>query len=191
MSRTGRRPGAPGTRDAILVATRRRFATRGYEATSLRSIASEAGVDPALLIHYFKTKQGLFLAAMEPPFPPLVLSGDLRSLSRREAAEMLVRRYLAAVDSDEGRNAILALVRSAVSNEQAATLLRESHANELARSVRELTRDGDGEMKAALVAAQLIGIAMLRHVVGVDRLARGDPEKIVATAAPMIEACFH
>ena len=67
MSRTGRRPGTPDTRDAILAVARRRFATRGYEATSLRGIAADAKVDPALLIHYFGTKEGLFTAATGLP----------------------------------------------------------------------------------------------------------------------------
>jgi AcrR family transcriptional regulator len=157
----------------------------------LRSIASEAGVDPALLIHYFKTKKGLFLAAMGLPAPHLVPSGGLGSLSRREAADLLVRRYLAAVDSDEGRNAILALVRSAASNEQAATLLREFYTNEVLRSVRELAGNDDKEMKATIVASQLIGIAVLRHIVRVDRLARAIPEEVVAAVAPVIELCLR
>ena len=71
MSRTGRRPGTPDTRETILTVARRRFATRGYDATSVRAIATEAEVDPALVIHYFGTKEALFIAAagLPPAFP--------------------------------------------------------------------------------------------------------------------------
>jgi hypothetical protein len=76
MNRTGRRPGTPDTRDAILAAARRRFATRGYDATSVRAIATEAEVDPALVIHYFGTKEALFTTAagLPPAFPMLIAS---------------------------------------------------------------------------------------------------------------------
>ena len=80
MNRTGRRPGTPDTRDAILAVARRRFATRGYDATSLRGIAAEAKVDPALLIHYFGTKEGLFVAATGLPAGLPELFGSLAAL---------------------------------------------------------------------------------------------------------------
>lgn len=118
MTRTGRRAGNLDTRVAILAVARRRFGARGYDATSLRSIAAEAHVDPALLIHYFSTKEGLFAAVIGLGQPPSELLGDLASLPLREAAERVVRVYLEMVDSDESRNAILSLVRSAVSNEK-------------------------------------------------------------------------
>ena len=94
MSRTGRRPGTPDTREAILAVARRRFATRGYEATSLRGIAADAKVDPALLIHYFGTKEGLFAAATGLPVRLSDLFAGLDGASPRESAEALVRGYL-------------------------------------------------------------------------------------------------
>ena len=125
MSRTGRRPGAPDTRDAILAVARRRFASRGYDATSVRDIAAAANVDPALVIHYFGTKEGLFVAATGLPDGLPVLLESLAVLPLHEFAPALVRAYLQLIDSDGSRNAILALVRSAVSNDKAAATLRE------------------------------------------------------------------
>lgn len=188
MSRTGRRPGTSDTKESILAVARRKFATRGYEATSLRSIAAEAAVDPALLIHYFSTKEGLFVAAMGWPSRPSELLGDLGALPLDDAAKRLVRVYLGLVDSDDSRNAVLSLVRSAVSNETAAAMLREFLTTEFVHVVAAFSVRPDARTRASLVAAQLIGIAMLRHVVKVEALARSDPEAIVALVAPVIES---
>jgi AcrR family transcriptional regulator len=187
MSRTGRRPGAPDTRDAILAVARRRFATRGYDATSLRSIATDARVDPALLIHYFGTKEGLFAEATGLPAGVSALLSGMGGASLPETIEALVRGYLQLVDSDRSRNAILALVRSAVSQERAAAMLREFLTAELLTGIAALTSLPNAPLRASLVAAQLVGIAMLRHVVRVGPVARATPDEIVTLVAPVIE----
>jgi len=187
MTRTGRRPGTPDTRDAILAVARRRFATRGYDATSLRSIAADARVDPALLIHYFGTKEDLFTEATGLPIRVSELLAGMGGASLPETIEALVRGYLLLVDSDQSRNAILALVRSAVSHEQAAAMLREFLTAELLTSIAALTSLSNAPLRASLVAAQLVGIAMLRHVVRVGPVARATPDEIVALVAPVIE----
>jgi AcrR family transcriptional regulator len=187
VSRTGRRAGTPDTREAILTVARRRFATRGYDATSLRGIATEAGVDPALVIHYFGTKDGLFVAATGLPAGLSALFGSLAALPEADRIPALVRGYLQVVDSDKSRNAILALVRSAVSNDKAATMMREFLTAELLPVVARLTGRQDASLRASLVAAQLIGIAMLRHVIRVGPLARASPDDIVALVTPAID----
>ena len=111
MSRTGRRPGTPDTRETILTAARRRFATRGYDATSVRAIATAAEVDPALVIHYFGTKEALFIAAAGLPAGISGLFGTLAALPDQDFGRTLVRSYLKLVDRDDSRNGILALVR--------------------------------------------------------------------------------
>jgi AcrR family transcriptional regulator len=187
MTRTGRRPGTSDTRDQILAVARRRFATRGYDATSLRGIATDAKVDPALLIHYFGTKEGLFTAATGLPTGLSELFGGQQGQTLRDFAESLVRSYLGFVDSDQSRNAILALVRSAVSNEKAAGMLREFLAAELLPVIASRTGHENAPLRAGLVAAQLMGVAMLRHVVRLDPVARATPDEIVALVAPVIE----
>lgn len=187
MSRTGRRRGAPGTRDTIQAVARRRFAERGYDATSLRSIATEANVDPALVIHYFGSKDGLFTAATGmPAYIPELFAG-LAGLPRHEAVAALVRGYLQVVDSDSSRNSIIALVRSAVSNDRAASMLREFLTAELLPVIAGLTGRPDARLRASLIVAQLIGIAMARHVLRVEPLARATPDEIVGLACPVIE----
>lgn len=187
MSRTGRRPGTPDTRDAILAIARRGFAVRGYDATSLRDIAAEAKVDPALIIHYFGTKEGLFGAATGLPDGLSGLLEDLAVLPLRDFTQALVRAYLELIDSDGSRNAILALVRSAVSNENAAAMLREFLTADLLPVIGRLTRHPDAPLRASLVAAQLIGIATQRHVIRLEPLVRASPDEIVALVAPAIE----
>jgi len=187
MTRTGRRPGTSDTRDQILAVARRRFATRGYDATSLRGIATDAKVDPALLIHYFGTKEGLFTAATGLPTGLSELFAGQQGQTLRDFAESLARSYLRFVDSDQSRNAILALVRSAVSNEKAAAMLREFLAAELLPVIASRTGHENAPLRAGLVAAQLMGVAMLRHVVRLDPVARATPDEIVALVAPVIE----
>ncbi len=187
MSRTGRRPGAPDTRDAILTVARRRFALRGFDATSVRDIATVANVDPALVIHYFGTKEGLFVAATGLPDGLSALFEDLAVLPLHDFARALVRAYLQLVDSDGSRNAILALVRSAVSNDKAAAMLREFLAGQLLPVIARLTPHPDAQLRAALVTAQLIGIATQRHVIRLEPLVKATPDEIVALAAPAIE----
>ena len=187
MSRTGRRPGTTDTRNVILAVARRRFATRGYDATSLRGIATEAKVDPALVIHYFGTKEGLFVAATGLPAGLSELFGNLTALPLHDGVQTLVRSYLQFVDSDKSRNAILALVRSAVSNDKAAAMLREFMTAELLPVIAGLTRHPDADLRASLVAAHLIGIATQRHVIRVEPLARASPDDIVALVTPAIE----
>jgi AcrR family transcriptional regulator len=187
MTRTGRRPGTSDTRDQILAVARRRFATRGYDATSLRGIATDAKVDPALLIHYFGTKEGLFTAATGLPTGLSEVFAGQEGQTLRDFAESLTRSYLRFVDSDQSRNAILALVRSAVSNEKAAAMLREFLAAELLPVIASRTGHENAPVRAGLVAAQLMGVAMLRHVVRLDPVARATADEIVALVAPVIE----
>ena len=187
MSRTGRRPGTPDTRDAILRVARRRFATRGYDATSLRGIATEAKVDPALVIHYFGTKEALFIAATGLPAGLPELLAGLAALPLHDRVRALVLGYLQLVDSDQSRNAFLALVRSAVSNEKAATMLREFLTSELLPVIGRPTGYPDRQLRASLVAAQLVGIATQRHDLLGRRRGEGLEPDDVPLVAPAIE----
>jgi AcrR family transcriptional regulator len=186
VSPAGRRPGIPATREAILKVARRGFATRGYDATSVRLIAAEADVDPALVIHYFGTKDNLFVAATGLPASLPDAIASLAGIPVTDFPAALVRAYLELVDSDDSRNAILALVRSAVSHERAAAMLREFLTAQLLPVIARLTQRDDARLRASLVAAQLIGIAMLRHVIRIEPLATATTDDIAALAAPAI-----
>lgn len=153
----------------------------------MRGVAAQAKVDPALLIHYFGSKEGLFVASMGLPFKPSELFAGLDEMTVAEASAAIARLFVQMADSDESRNAILALLRSAVSNEMAAAMFREFVSEELLTIISKLTDRDDARIRASLVAAQLVGIAMMRHIVKVDALADATQEEIVALVAPIIE----
>ncbi|MGC9667389.1 TetR family transcriptional regulator [Planosporangium sp. 12N6] len=188
MPRTGRRPGNSDTREAILTAARQAFAERGYDKASIRQIATSAGVDPALVHHYFGAKEQLFLAAMEAPIDPAraieeVIAGGLDGVGER-----LVRMFLTVWDSPAGAPAA-ALVRSAVSHDWSARMLREFITSQiLRRVVGGLHLDPkEGPLRATLVASQLMGLIMARYIVKVEPIASAPRETLVANIAPTIQ----
>ncbi|MEV6692927.1 TetR family transcriptional regulator [Micromonospora sp. NPDC051196] len=186
--RTGRRPGNPATREAILEAARAVFGQRGYDGSTIRAIASAADVDPALVHHYFGSKEQLFLAAMQAPADPrkllpMVLTGDRAGLGER-----LVRTFLSVWDSPAG-TAGIALLRSAVSNEWTARLLREFLTVHVLRRIFDHLDVDPVEvpLRGSLVASQLIGLAVMRHVVRLEPIASADPDALVTPIAPTIQ----
>ena len=125
MARTGRRPGLSGTREAILDAARRAFAEHGYQRATIRGVAELAGVDPALVHHYFGTKQGLFVAAVQLPVNPVEQLSALLADDPELVGQRMIGVFLSVWDLAANNSPLLALVRSAVSDEQAAAMLRE------------------------------------------------------------------
>ena len=140
-----------------------------------------------MLIHYFVTKEGLFVAAVGLPEPLPEVFSDVVLLPAKQAADLLVRRYLEIVDSEQSRNTILALVRSAVSSDKAASMLRGFLSDALLDVIEQRhPGNGDVRLRASLIAAQLVGIAMLRHVLRLPPLDQASPDEIVRLVAPAI-----
>ncbi|MCF6744147.1 TetR/AcrR family transcriptional regulator [Blastococcus sp. KM273128] len=184
----GRRPGRPDTREAVLAAARAAFAERGFDGASIRAIATAAGVDPALVHHYFGSKDQLFLAAIEAPANPAEFLPEVLAGGRDELGANVVRMLLRVWDGP-ARPAGLALVRSAVSNEWTAKLLREFLVSQVLRRV-VATLDATPEertARGALVASQLIGVVMARYVLRVEPLATATPEELVAAVGPTVQ----
>jgi AcrR family transcriptional regulator len=187
MPRTGRRPGTSGTREAILEAARGTFAQVGYDRATIRDIAGGAGVDPALVHHYFGNKERLFVAAMELPLEPERILAAVTGGDPQRTGERIASLLLLLWDNTETRNPLLALVRSAVSNEQAARMLREFVAAAIfTRVARELGM-ADAPLRASLVASQIIGLAIGRYVVRIEPLASTPRETLIAAVAPTIQ----
>jgi AcrR family transcriptional regulator len=187
MPRTGRRPGRSGTRAAIVEAARGAFAQVGYDRVTIRRVAAAAGVDPALVHHYFGDKQGLFVAAMELPFDPDAMLAAVLDGDPERAGERIASLLLLLWDNSETRNPLLALVRSAVSNEQAARMLREYLAATLFTRVAKELGMPDAPLRASLVASQIIGLAIGRYVVRVEPLASAPRETLVPALAGTIQ----
>jgi AcrR family transcriptional regulator len=188
MARTGRRPGNSGTREAILDAARRAFAERGYQQATIREVAGLAGVDPALVHHYFGTKQDLFVAAVEFPVNPFEAFVALVSEEGLETlGERLLGLFLSVWDQTEQHSPMLALIRSAVSEERAAAMLREFITEEiLGRIARELGTP-DARLRTNLVASQLIGLIMARYVIRIEPLASTPAPVLVAAIGPNLQ----
>lgn len=188
VRRSGRRPGNQDTRTSILDAARQVFAERGFDKASVRAIATEAKVDPALVHHYFGTKEKLFLASMNMPLNPAELVPQALAGPRDEAGVRLVRMFLHVWDSPAGTAAV-ALLRSAMSNEWTARLMREFVITQvLRRAIKELGLDDEtASLRAALVATQLGGLAVVRYVIKVEPLASADPETLVEAIGPNVQ----
>ncbi|MEU4644005.1 TetR family transcriptional regulator [Micromonospora sp. NPDC023814] len=186
--RTGRRPGNPDTREGILGAARAAFAERGFDGASIRAIAAAAQVDPALVHHYFGSKDQLFLAAMHAPVDPGELLPKVLAGDREGLGERLVRTFLGVWDSPAGIAGV-ALLRSAVSNEWTARLLREFLVSQVLRKVLDQLDADPAELplRGSLVASQMIGLAMMRHVVRLEPVASAAPETLVAAVGPTVQ----
>ncbi|MFF3930943.1 TetR/AcrR family transcriptional regulator [Streptomyces hirsutus] len=176
------------TRDRILDAAREEFSERGYDKTSVRGIAKSAGVDSALVHHYFGTKEQVFEAAVEVAFAP-VLKGRQAVLDAplEEVGERMTRMILGLWENPVTRTPLLAIIRSAVNNETAAGVFRRLVAGQLLRRVAGRLDLPDAELRAELAAAQLVGIAMVRYVIKVEPLASADVEQIVERVAPVVQ----
>lgn len=185
--RSGRRPGTSGTRDAIADAARRLFADRGYDRTSLRAVAGAAGVDQALVSHYYGSKQELFVAVVELPFEPELVLPRLVGGDRATVGLRLAQFLLATLESTEGRSRITSLVRAAASEPEAARMVRELVTNRIFKPLTDALVVDDAPLRATLVGSQVIGLTMARYVVRVEPLASADPDTVIAAIAPTLQ----
>ncbi|GAA3893842.1 TetR family transcriptional regulator [Streptomyces lacrimifluminis] len=180
---------APAARDRILAAAREEFAERGYDKTSVRGIAKAAEVDPALVHHYFGTKEQVFEASIAGAMGPLLEApGSIVEGPLDDVGERLARFFFGIWETPATRKALLAIVRSAMNNEAAAGVFRRIVSTQVLRRIAGRLDLPDAELRAELAAAQLVGIVMLRYVIKVEPLASADPEQIIGRVAPVIQA---
>lgn len=170
-----------------MAAARTEFASRGYDGATIRGIAGAAGVDPALVHHYFGNKSKLFAAALEFPFDPEVLFAHVLAEGIDGAGERLLRSVFAAWDNASSRAPMLAVIRTATTSEAGAAMLREFlDRNILQRISSELSPDRAG-LRAGLVASQMAGLLMARYVISLPALATAPAEEIIAAVAPNLQ----
>ena len=187
--RRGRRPGTNGTRQAILDAARARFAKDGYALTTIRGIAADAGVDAALVMRFFGSKDELFAAVMS--ITPHAVSriaaafdGPADSLGER-----LTRAYLEVWEGEpQDSEALLAALRRAIASEQAAAQLREFVQARLMKSISpQLGDDPDMLARLALASSMLIGVIVGRRIIQIPSLASEEAEFLIARLAPAVQ----
>ncbi|WP_330331117.1 TetR family transcriptional regulator [Streptomyces sp. NBC_00536] len=177
----------PGTQERIRLAARSEFAERGYDKTSVRGIAKAAGVDPALIHHYFGTKDDLFAAAIEMTMEPALVVPAVLGDGPDGIGERLARYFLGIWENPVSRAPMLAVIRSALTHEAAAKVLRRLILRRVLERVAADLNVPDPTFRAELAASHMVGIALLRYVVQVEPLASADPEDIITLVAPTLQ----
>ena len=186
-ARTGRRPGGEDTRGRILAAARTEFGERGFDGTTIRGVAAAASVDPALVHHYFGSKQRLFVAAMEIPvdFDAAVVS--VVAGPKEQIGERFVAYVLHVWEVPAMRALMLGLVRSASADEVAAAMLRHVLAEGPFIALARAIDHPDAQFRATLVGAQIVGLAMARYVVRVEPIASADIDTVARAVGPTVQ----
>ncbi|HEU0288644.1 MAG TPA: TetR family transcriptional regulator [Nocardioidaceae bacterium] len=183
----GRRPGSPDTRGEIVEAARREFGAHGYDRTSMRAVARAAGVDPALIHHYFESKEDLLLSAMEVPFDPREVLGAVVDGPQDRIGERLVRAVLGQWDDPQRQRRLLTIVRTAIASEAASHLLRDGLLRMILDQIAAIPGIDDARRRGNLVASQLVGLLMTRYVVGIEPLASMPADEVVARIGPTVQ----
>lgn len=186
--RRGPRPGAGArTRAEIAAAARAEFAERGFGGATIRAIAARAGVDPALVHHYFGTKMDLFREVLALSVDPAgtVLPGMLAG-PRDRAGERIARTFLTAYEDPAFRDPMLALLRSVTTDPELAALAGSLMQDALLPAVAELAVGPDPQRRVALIMGQLMGTVLGRHVIGLAAL-QGPVEDLVAVLGPVLQ----
>lgn len=186
-ARSGRRPGQSGTRESILAAARERFANTGFDKTSIRAVAADAGVDPALVHHYFGTKQQLFAAVVELPVDPEVVLRQVDAVPLDRLGETIVAAVVGLWDSPAGTGAV-ALVRSMVANGD-TSLARDFLLSVVLERVRRriATDTDDGRLRVALAASQMAGLVITRKILDLRPVSGLPLPQVVAAVGPTVQ----
>lgn len=187
MARTGRRPGNVDTRQLILDAASAQFAELGYDGVSLRAVARAAGVDPALVHHYFDGKSGLFADVMQLPVDPAAMILVLLDGDPQELGERIVRLFLSLWDSPETGPRMAAAIRGALSSEEGSARLGAFFVREVMQRVAGQLGVDRPLLRAALTGSQLVGLAVMRYLIRAEPLVAASTEQIVAAMAPTLQ----
>jgi AcrR family transcriptional regulator len=184
--RPGRRPGDNRTRAAILAAARTQFAELGYDAASVRGIARAADVDPALVLHYYGSKAGLFKEALAFPFEAAEVVARIVNGPRSQLGRRLVQFFLSIWDDPARREHLMGMLRAATTSREAADLLREGLGERVLRPVGEHLGP-DGPLRMSLCAAHLVGLGITRYIVFIEPLASLPPDAVADLVAPAMQ----
>ncbi|MBS9373213.1 TetR/AcrR family transcriptional regulator [Rhodococcus sp. B50] len=185
--RPGRRPGNSGARDEILASARELFAAEGFDKTTVRAIAARAGVDPALVHHYFGTKLQLFTASIALPVDPRDVLAPVYAAPSRELGRTLATALLGVWDSPH-RDAAVAMFRAQITGGDSGLIRSFLLEVALAPLLERIDRPvGTGRLRAELVATQMTGIMLVRYIIGLEPLASMPSEQLVEIVAPTIQ----
>jgi AcrR family transcriptional regulator len=184
----GRRPGQTQTRADILAAARSQFGQRGYTGATIRGIAAEAGVNPALVHHFFGTKEQVFVAALNVPINPTVLVDLITKGPRAQIGERVLRMFLSLWHDPTTNQTFQALVRSVAGSPEVASLLRQFM--ETTVLTRVATALDIPTLRLTGAAAQMMGLAMVRYILAAEPLASATDDEVVELVAPVLQHYF-
>ena len=172
----------------ILAAARSSFAARGFTGTTLRGIAGAAGVDPALIHHYFESKRSLFLATVQLPIDPPALVAEVMHGDRGTLGPRLVAKILQTWDSEQ-RPSLVAVARTALGDPQMSRPLQEFFSLEvIGEAFGDLDPDPEeSRRRAGLVASTIIGLLVGRYVLELPALLDQRTEDLVAAIGPVLQ----
>ncbi|GAA5119738.1 TetR family transcriptional regulator [Pseudonocardia adelaidensis] len=162
------------------------FAERGYDGATVRAIAERAGVDPAMVNHWFGGKEPLFVAALDLPADPAAIIGEALPGDPEHLAERVIARLLQVWDETGGAQ-LATLLQSIAGHEVAASLLREFIGRVLVGKVLSTVAPDRPELRASLAGSQMFGLAFVRYVLKVEPLASADHATIIAAVAPNLQ----
>jgi AcrR family transcriptional regulator len=191
MARSGRRPGDTNTRGTILAAAQSEFAARGYDRATIRGIAAGARVDPALVLHYFGTKEDLFAASVDLPIRPSELAETVMAGGVESAGRNITTVFFTAWEDPRTRAPLLAMLRGAFGTERGADLLREFFGTAMLGRVAGQIPGPDAELRVGLAVSHLIGVAVLRYVLGFPSLSDVPAPQLIEAISPQIQAYFE
>jgi AcrR family transcriptional regulator len=174
-------------RDAILAAARAVFGELGYDAATIRGVAARSGVDPALIYHYFGSKQQLFVAAMELPAAWRATMPVLVASPRESLGEHMARFMLGLWEDAAVQPLLLGLLRSAVSDPLAAEMVRQLLTDGPLVAISEALGMPDGRLRAQMAGSHVMGVALLRHILHVEPVASADLEALVRLVSPALQ----
>jgi AcrR family transcriptional regulator len=186
----GRRPGETKTRDAIVDAARRSFARAGYDRTTIRAVAQDAGVDPALVMHFFATKEHLFAAAIQLPFDAESEIAALREAGREHFGEGLARLFFRVWEDPATGGAMVSLLRSASSHEDAAQRMRDLLDARIVQPLAGALDAPEARLRASLVSSTLVGLGFARYVLRLEPIASADPEVLIPALGRTLQVCL-
>lgn len=184
--RRGRRPGGADTRGALLEAARAAFVELGYDGATVRGIAERAGVDPAMVNHWFGSKEKLFVAAIQLPVDPSAVLEQVVPGDPEKLGERIIGAFLSVWDATGGGQ-LAALVQSITSHQEAAQMLRDLVSRVLVKRLIEAVAPDRTELRANLIGSQLIGLGMARYVVKLEPIASAAPAELVQAIGPTIQ----
>ncbi|WP_030934542.1 TetR/AcrR family transcriptional regulator [Streptomyces sp. NRRL S-646] len=177
----GTRRRSETTRNAILIAARERFATDGYDRATIRAIAKDAGIDPSMVMRYYGNKEGLFAAAVSID----LRMPDVTALPREQVGWVLVAHFLAMWEENE---VLTALLRVGATNRAGAERMQEIFRDQMMPVARTVCPDPEqAPARAALAAAQLLGLALTRYVLRFPPTVALSREELTAWLAPTLQ----